>query len=79
LLLALEERLQVAIYLFSSRAKSLLFEPRDPKYSIGIFFNVDSYHGTGEYVVLVASTRPFILTDTPAPPPHLAPTILPSP
>jgi hypothetical protein len=67
LLLALAERLQVAIYVFSSRAKSLLFEPHAPSYSIGLFHNVDSYHGVGEYLVLAATTRPVILAEAPPP------------
>jgi hypothetical protein len=32
---------------------------------MGFFYNVDSYHGTGEYLVLVASKRPLVLTNVP--------------
>jgi hypothetical protein len=67
LLLALAQRLQIGIYVFSSRSKSLVFEPHAPTYSIGLFHNVDSYHGVGEYLVLAATTRPVVLAEAPPP------------
>ena len=59
LLLALAYRLGITIYVFSSRSKSRIFEPRDAttEYSVGLFYNVDSYHGIGEYLVLASSTH----------------------
>jgi hypothetical protein len=68
LLLFLAEKLEVSIYLFSSRSKSLLFTPCDAtksKQSIGLFYNVDSYHGIGEFLVLAPSTRPLDLSSFP--------------
>jgi hypothetical protein len=67
LLLHLSRTLQINIFLFSSRAKTLLFEVDAPKYSIGLFHNVDSYHGVGEYLVLAATTRPVVLAEAPPP------------
>jgi len=70
LLLFLAERLRISIYVFSSRSRSLLFKPReaDAERSIGFFHNVDSYHGIGEYLVLTASTHPFVESNIPTRP-----------
>ena len=57
LFLCLAEKLGISIYVFSSRSKSLLFEPVEAaaKCSIGFFYNVDSYFGVGEYLILTNS------------------------
>ena len=68
LLLCLAEKLQIQVYLFSSRSRSRLFTPRGAtasEYSIGFFYNVDSYHTTGEYLILAPSARPLDVSRIP--------------
>jgi len=55
LLRHLSRRLGIRIFLFSSRSKSRQYGEDTSKPSIGFLHHVDSFHGTGEYLVLAAS------------------------
>ncbi|KAF9080331.1 hypothetical protein BGX27_005522, partial [Mortierella sp. AM989] len=48
-------KLRINIFLFSSRTKTRCFKVENPKYSIGIFHNIDSYRSISEYLVITAS------------------------
>ncbi|KAF9086061.1 hypothetical protein BGX27_003275 [Mortierella sp. AM989] len=67
LLRHLSQILGINIYLFSSRAQSVLFESAAASQSIGIFHRVDSVNNISEYLVLIASPHVVVAEQKPAP------------
>src|SRR5207237_3049326 len=60
LFLHLSQKLQINIFLFSSRSKSLSYTNTTSKYSIGIFHNIDSFTSTSEYLIIALSEHNLI-------------------
>jgi hypothetical protein len=67
LLWFLSNKLQVNIYLFSSRSDSICYKCPIAESSIGLFHRIDSFYNVSEYLVLISSSHVATIRELPPP------------